>query len=300
MFICGRINRGWSLPASLLILAFSLSACGPRASGQEKRYDLKGKLVSIDEKGRQLIIAHEPIPDFMEAMTMPFSVKEGWPFKDMQPGDTIQATLVVDGATTWLENVMWSRQTDDPTAAADAASSTDPKPGDEVPDFTLVNQDGKAISLRGYRGRALALTFVYTRCPLPDYCPLMSERFATIEKSLATEPDLYAKTHLLSITVDPEYDRPEVMREYGRLYAGKGGGPSFSHWEFATGSLDQVKNAARYFGLTYWQEAGQIIHNLRTAVIAPDGKLLKLYQGNQWKPEDILSDLESLKSANSD
>jgi protein SCO1 len=272
----------------IVVLIVASASCRHR-SEPAQRYELKGKVVNVDKRGAVVTISHEDIRGYMDAMTMPFALKDPSLLDVMNEGDGVQATLVVSGARSWLEDVIVTRQTVDPSNV-NSANSSEPKPGDEVPDFALVNQDGKRISLREYRGRAVALTFIYTRCPLPDYCPLMTEHFGEIEKALAAEPEMYAKTHLLSITVDPEFDVPRVLRNYAVESAGR---PSFSHWEFATGTSDQVKQIATYFGLQYFKENDQIIHSLRTAVIAPDGKLVDFYHGNLWKPLDIIRELRA-------
>jgi protein SCO1/2 len=281
---------------SLLVCALlcsGLAAC--RKPVEQRRYDLKGKVVSVDLQGHQVTVAHEDIADYMVSMTMPFTVKDEQVLKNLAPDDGLQATLVVEGGRSWLENIVSTRLVASAEAGAAAPASPEPKPGDEVPDFSLTNQDGKRISFHQYRGRAVALTFIYTRCPLPDYCPLMTERFAQADKALKGDPDLYARTRLLSITVDPVYDRPKILREYASAYTSENGKPSFDHWEFATGTEEEIKRVATYFGMQYFQKDDQIIHSLRTAVIAPDGKLVKLYTGSEWKPEEILADLQALK-----
>ena len=179
----------------------------------------------------------------------------------------------------------------------------EPKAGDQVPDFTLVNQDGKPIRLSQYRGKGLALTFIYTRCPQPDQCTLMSNNFAAIEKELQPQPEVYRKTHLLSISFDPEYDTPKVLRSYGASHTGRYSDEGFKHWEFATGTADEVKRIADYFGIKSIKDSStgkeELVHSLRTAVIDPQGKLVKLYRGNEWKPADVAADLKSLaQSAN--
>ncbi len=278
----------------VIILFAGLSGCRNHRAPEGKRYDFTGKVVSVDERGHQVIISHEAIPGYMEAMTMPFTLKDEWAFNDLQPGDRVQATLVVADDRSWLEDLVITRETPDPAYVDKPESRVGPSPGEEVPDFALVNQDGKPTSLHNYRGRALALTFIYTRCPLPDYCPLMTRQFAEIEKALKDNAELYKKTQLLSITVDPEYDTPKVLRGYGQASMGTDSPDDFKHWEFATGTAEQVKKVAEYFGLNYWAEGAQIIHGLRTAVITPDGKVLKVYRGNDWKPADILKDLREI------
>jgi protein SCO1/2 len=291
-----EFNRSVTSALLSLVIAASLSvACRQPATGPVQRYPVKGKVVNVDKRGSAVTVAHEAIPGYMDAMTMPFKLKDPSLLDVMADGDRLQAMLVVSGTSSWLEEVVVIREEAD--AKMNSAMSREPRPGDEIPDFALVNQNGNRITVRQYRGRALVVTFIYTRCPLPDYCPLMTARFGDLEKALASEPALYAKTHLLSITVDPEYDTPRVLRQYGAKEMTGGQDnvpPPFAHWELATGSKEQVKAVATYFGMQYWPEGDQIIHSLRTAVIGPDGKLVKLYPGNEWKPEDILAELHNI------
>ena len=176
----------------------------------------------------------------------------------------------------------------------------EPKHGEEVPDFHLTNQDGSGIHLAQYRGKTLVLTFIYTRCPLPDYCPLMSENFRQIDMGLAKDPSLYSKTHLLSISFDTDYDAPKVLRSYGAGVTGRFANEKFEHWEFATGTSDEIKGITQYFSLQYYHntESGQdqMIHALRTAIIDSNGRFVKMYRGNQWKPDEILKEVQTLAS----
>jgi protein SCO1 len=290
------MNKKFFALWSLVLLLSWIAACGPRRSANEKRYDLKGKVVAVDKTARTATIAHEEIKGYMPAMTMPFSVKDDSDLEIMKPGDLISTTLVVDGPSVWIQDSAITEGA--PPGASDVDVPGEPKAGDAVPDFGLLNQDGKRIHLTQYRGKALALTFVYTRCPLPNFCPLMSEDFHQIDQELQKDPALYARTHLLSISFDPDYDTPKVLRSYGAAHTGRYANETFEHWEFAGGSPDEVKGVAQFFGLRYYHdtESGndQVIHTLRTAVIGPDGKLYKLYRGNEWKPEDVLHDLKTL------
>jgi len=268
-------------------------------SATEKHYDLKGKVVLVEKDQHLVTVAHEDIKDYMPAMTMPFAVGEDWWWifeLPLVPGDRINATLIVDGAKSWLEDVVIAKEGSD-SGAPVSGEGIGPKPGDEVPDYRLINQDGKAIRIHDYRGKALVLTFIYTRCPQPDQCALMSNNFAAIDQELQKEPELYAKTHLLSISFDPEYDTPKVLHSYGAAFTGRYSDETFAHWEFASGSTDEVKGIAQYFGMRYYldSETGnqQVIHSLRTAVIGPDSKVIKVYRGNDWKPDEIVSDLRA-------
>ena len=283
---------------STLVLGVS---CGPRRSANEKRYPLKGKVVEVDKADRTATITHEDIPGFMPGMTMPFKVKNDADLEMLKPGDQVTGQLVVDDLSSWIEitAIVESGSQLTPTSAVPG----EPKPGDDVPDFGLVNQDGRRIHLSQYKGKALALTFVYTRCPQPDQCTLMSNNFAAIDKQLQGDAATYDKTHLLSISFDPDYDTPKVMRSYGAGHTGRYSDEAFQHWEFLTGSKDEVKGIAQFFGLRYFHdtESGdeQVIHSLRTAVITPDGKVFKLYRGNEWKPEEIVADLKTLAAGKS-
>jgi protein SCO1/2 len=287
-----------------IVFIFALCLCLPfggackRRSANERRYPLKGKVVAVNQDDHTVTISHGDIPGYMPGMTMPFKVKSESDFAILKPGDEVTATLVVDDISSWIEitAVVEGGGNITPTTAVPG----EPKPGDEIPDFGLVNQDGQRIHLSQYRGRALALTFVYTRCPQPDQCTLMSTNFATIDRELQKQPDAYARTHLLTISFDPDYDTPKVMRSYGASHTGRYSDETFQHWEFATGSKDEVKGIAQFSGLRYFVDSSsgeeQVMHSLRTAVIDANGKLVKLYRGNEWKPEEVVGDLTSLAS----
>jgi len=278
-----------------LLFCLSLAACQPTPEPQGRRFEFKGTVVSVDKAQQTATISHEEVKGFMDAMTMPFKLKDAWPLDVMKPGDEVQATLVVTDASAWLEDVVVV-QKNAPAQTGTPASSALPRPGDAVPDFRLVNQDGKPVSLANYKGKALLLTFIYTRCPVPEYCSLMSNNFARLERELQKDPTLYARTHLLSVSFDPAYDTPKVLRSYGAATTGNYDKETFAHWEFVTAADDEIKKMAQFFGLTYVPEKGEFIHSLQTALVAPDGKLFKLYSGNEWKPEDVLGDMRGLLS----
>jgi protein SCO1/2 len=252
----------------------------------EKRYELKGKVVSVDKAQRQATIAHEQIKGFMDAMTMPFNIGEDWALSALAPGQIVEATLVVQGDRSWLEGIRISQR-----EAFDGSEVSGPMPktGVEVPDFQLLNQDNKRIHLAQYRGRPLLLTFIYTRCPLPDFCPRTSRNFSEIHRGLQSIMPSSRRPHLLTISFDTDFDTPAVLREYAQRYMHP---PAFDQWEFATGSQDEIKKITGYFGLSYRQESGQITHNLMTALIGPDGKLARIYQGNSWTPNQVLAEFK--------
>ncbi len=284
---------------AISLLAVSLTGCQRQRqrSPTEKHYDIKGKVVTVEKDKHLVTVAHEDIKDYMPGMTMPFSVRDDWAFEVLVPGDQITAMLVVDGTQSWLENLVITKESADTTSPV-GGENIGAKPGDDVPDYRLVNQDGKVIRIQDYRGKALLLTFIYTRCQQPDQCTLMSNNFAAMDQELQKQSELFAKTHLLSISFDPEYDTPKVLRSYGAAFTGKYSDENFAHWEFASGTTDEVKGIAQFFGMRYYRDeqsgADQVIHSLRTAVIGPDGKIVKVYRGNEWKPDEVLKEIQVL------
>ena len=276
---------------SLLIICLCFAGSCRRSSANEKRYELRGKVVAVERDKSQVTISHEDVKGYMPAMTMPFTVPSETDLQILAPDDQVTATLVVDGSRTWLEDLVISRQSGNPAAMPAVIVA---KEGDEVPNFTLRNQDDREIRLHNYRGKALLLTFIYTRCPVPDYCTLMSNNFAQVDRDLGQDAELYAKTHLLSVSIDPEYDVPKVLRSYGAAHTGRYENETFTHWEFAAGTKDQVKDIAGYFGLTYFPDKDQIIHGLRTVIVTPDGKVAKIFSGNEWRPEDAVEELKKV------
>ncbi|HEX8178477.1 MAG TPA: SCO family protein [Pyrinomonadaceae bacterium] len=252
--------------------------------------------MSFDKGQRQVVISHEDVPGLMAGMTMGFTLKDETAYEVMRPGDRIQATLVVAGERSWLEDPAITQATPAAGSTLAPAATAEPQPGAPVPDFALTNQDGQPINLQHYHGRALVVTFIYTRCPLPDFCTRMSTNFAALNRAIQADAELQPFAHLLSITLDPAFDTPKVLRSYGAAHTENFAQEKFEHWELATGRPEEIKQLAQFFGLTYMQESDQIIHSLRTALVSPEGKLVKVYRGNEWQPADVLRDLHLLRA----
>jgi protein SCO1/2 len=278
------------------LLAFSV-ACNrgpsqPGATGQPaaKRYSLKGRVISVDKNAGTANIDNEPIAGFMDAMIMPYTIKPPSTLDQLQPGDSITADVVVEPDKYWLENVKVTGHSKAP-AGTPTATVHIPNPGDLVPDFKLINQNGKRISRHQYRGQTLLLTLIYTRCPFPDFCPRVSHEFAAIDGQVRADPARYGRTHLLSVSFDPTHDTPKVLRAYGFSCARSKDSGLFTHWEFSTIPPAELPKFADYFALTYKEEGGLITHSLSTAVISPDGKVFKWYHGADWRASDLLQDI---------
>ena len=291
-FISRTIFRSaFAFTLSIAFAALNASCTGKHL--EEHRYDLKGKVISVDRTNGTVTVDHDDIAGYMPAMQMPFPLHDPDALKDIDSGDTVQATLVVTDDGYWLENPFITKGRIGDPIAATIGGGLEPQPGAEVPDVKLVNQDGKPITTGKLKGRALVVTFIYTRCPMPDQCPLMSANFAQLNAEIEKDSDLRKRTHLVSVTLDPEHDRPQVLKDYGTAYAGG----NFDNWDFATGDPEQVRRLAEFFGLMYKTEKGQLIHS---AIVAPDGKLYKIYRGNEWKPADVMQDVRALPAGRGD
>lgn len=293
--------------ALIIFSAFLLSSCQQATTqntspGEVKRFDLKGKVVSVDREKKKAKIDHEAIPGYMDAMTMDFPIHEDWVWNDLVPGSEIRAQLVVDSSGTdpyWLEKI-GIIATAQPGQAVPPVDEHFAQLGKDVPDFELTNQDGKRISMKDFRGKTLALTFIYAQCPLPDYCIKMSVNFSDAAKRIIAEPEAKDRFRLLSISFDPARDTPAKLREYGVGYFGQGTKPDFDVWQLAVGSDKEVRAIADFFGLRYevdQNDKTKINHSLRTAIISPEGKVTKILPGNEWTTNDLLREMKAASSS---
>jgi protein SCO1/2 len=262
-------------------------------SGQVKQYAVKGIIVGTDPAHSEVTVDSETIPGFMDAMTMPYKVKDPNILQDLHPGDHMTGTLLVADSGTLLDQIVITAQAQ-PDYKPQAQYHV-PAPGDAVPDFRLTNQSGRKINFSQFHGKTLLVTFIYTRCPLSDYCPRMSRNFASIDKSLQADPALYNRTRLLSISFDPAYDSPAVLRSYGEAYTGNYTREKFEHWDFAAPAKTDLPKLLEFFDVGATPgENHTITHSLSTAVIGPDGKVAQWYPTNDWKPEDVLDELKKV------
>jgi protein SCO1/2 len=282
-----------------LICAFTLAAAlsaltlGHRniasatSPGRVQAFEVKGQVRGIDQADKTIRIAHEEIPNYMPAMTMSLPVKDATLLKDLCSGDNVQFELLVTSDDSWIARIE-KVPSDAPTTQTVAKATPSLgdleaeriQTGEVVPDFKLTNQDGQPIRLSDFRGKAVVLSFIYTRCPLPNFCPLISKNFAELQERLSKEfPNKY---QLLTITMDPEFDRPEVLKEYAARYEANP-----SDWTFATGDTATINFVAGLVGLYFEKENGLISHDLRTALIGQDGSLVHLWKSNVWTPYEV-------------
>jgi protein SCO1 len=291
------------LQACALFAILALAGChgGPKPDSQSsadssyKLYKLRGKVVSTSAATGEVTLDHEAIPGFMDAMTMPYKLKDANILSELHPGDVITGDLLVSqgaDAGVLLDHIVVVGQ-----AKPDYKPKVSyhvPAPGDVVPDFKLRNQDGQTIHLDQFRGRELLVTFIYTRCPLPNFCPRVTHNFADMNRQLAVHPALYNKTHLLCVSFDPDNDTPERLRAYGATYIGSDAKAAFAHWEFAVPERPVLTKMAQYFDVGITQAAdGSITHTLSTTLIGADGKVVRFYPGNEWTVDQVMADVKT-------
>lgn len=298
MSFAERTMGVWCGAGAMAALSLSLlSGChgaGKGAGDQApEKHFVRGNIIAVNLPSQSILLAHEAIPGFMPAMTMEYRVADPAVMSEVHQGDRITAELLNDKDAAGPRNLRLTEVDVIGQARQDAMPTVQyhvPQPGDAVPNFKLLNQSDKTISLDQFKGKVLLLTFVYTRCPLPDYCIRMSRNFANIDKSLQADPALYAKTHLLTVSFDPKYDTPKVLRSYGGAYTGRYSKETFAHWDFAAPSVPELTKMEQWFdvGVNTAPVPGQIQHSLATAIIGADGKVLAFYPTNEWTVDEAL------------
>ena len=290
------VSRSMILFSCALALAGCRSA-GPAseapnaAAGTVATYQLKGIVVASDAAKGEVSIDAQAIPGFMGAMIMSYKLAQPGIATELHPGDQVTARLRVSNSDSSLDQIDVIAQAKPDYKPARVYNV--PKPGQAVPDFKFLNQSGKTIGIEQFRGKVLLVTFIYTRCPLPDYCIRMSRNFATIQQQLAANPRLYNQTHLLSVSFDPAYDTPKVLRNYGNLYTGEHAEQAFSHWDFAVPPASELDTVDEFFDVGVSSGSNNTLtHSLSTVVIAPDGRIVRWYPNNDWAPSAVLEDVK--------
>ena len=264
---------------ALIALLVALPACS--GAGDVRRFALTGVVVGHDGAASRVIVEHEAIASLMPAMTMPFELAAASP--PVRQGDRITATLVVSATRSWLEDVKITSAA--AAAAPGTSTSSRATPGAPVPAFQLVDQDGRTFTTADLGGRVLVITFIYTRCPLPDFCPLMVRHLERIRRR-ATDEGIGSRVALLGITLDPAFDTPPVLRAYGE--SALAGANRFEQWTLATGTAEQIGAVVRFFGVDSRSGDGLVTHTLATAVVTHDGRVMRTFPSNSWRPDEVL------------
>ena len=269
----------------LLAPLLLLSGCS-----NAKEYPLVGQVLAVDTNQQVITVKHQDVVGFMPGMTMPFKVKDAKELDGRKPGDLISATLVVEDSLGYLADIKKTGEAPLP-AGEPVPRLAMIEPGTEVPDTTLIDQEGRTKRVSEFRGKTIAVTFVYTRCPLPDFCPRMDRNFKAAQDLLRSDATLASRVHLLSVSFDPDYDTPQIMAAHARRV---GADPAV--WSYLTGERKSVDLLAGAFGVSIMREdqpMQEIMHNLRTAVIDANGRLVTVLNGRDWTPEDLLSALRA-------
>lgn len=291
----GTWKTALGLGSALLLLA------GCR---NEKIYDVRGVVIEIRATNNEALIRHEKIPDYMEAMTMPFDVKDPALLVGLKSGDVVQFKLHVEPKDSWATSFNVLSNTgpqqglvparpvlNDPNAVSFYKDVPELKVGDVLPDYQLTNQFGQSIQLAQFRGKVLVFNFFFSRCPIPDFCPREADNLSRVMRTLKADPTVSTNWHLLSVSFEPEFDTPKVMESYARRHQ-----YDPERWTFASGAYEQVQPLGSHFGLYFGRNVtpDNQNHNLRTVVLDRQGKVVEIIIGNRWTPTQVI---EAVKKA---
>jgi len=260
-----------------------------------------------------VVVRHEEVPNYMPAMTMPFEAKITDELKGLAVGDQVEFRMTVTDNDVWIDQIKKTgtgasatagNTNSSPAVSSSSTSNSDQAPttntgpyqivrdldplqiGDRLPEYHFTNEQGQAVNTLDFKGRAVAITFIFTRCPLPNFCPRMSTNFEEAQRKLLAMQNAPTNWHLLTISFDPEFDTPVILKSYAQRYKADP-----RHWNFLTGPPAATAEIADQFGQRFWREEGSINHNLRTAVIDANGRVQQMFQGNTWTVDDLVSEL---------
>lgn len=273
----------------------AISSATPAQSTNQRIFQVNGVIKSIAPAQKEIEIKHEEIPGYMPAMTMPFDVKDTNELNGLQAGQAITFRLTATDTEGWVDNIHVV------DGASLAIPATNPPPirfvqplqtGEALPEYHLTNQLDQTIATTQFKGQALAITFLFTRCPFPTFCPRLAHDFEEAQQKLLNLQGGPTNWHLLTVSFDPEFDRPSILKSYAEAH-----GYDPAHWTFATGDLANVAALGDLFGLAFWRDTtGSITHNMRAAVIDRNGRLQKVFEGKDWTSAELVAEI--VKAAN--
>lgn len=283
----------WGRIAVLLCVTFAIGGCDrpPTADSSARSYEVRGIVRGFAPDRSTVSIEHEDIPGFMPSMTMPFSVKDQKEIASLKIGDAISFRMTVTDKDLFLDRVKKIPASDvhvaEPTPTANVSDPTARlREGDVVPFFGLTNQDGARVTADTFRGQPFVLTFIFTRCAVPTFCPRISKNFTELQEAIKADAALAEKARLLSVTLDPQFDTPEILKGYAQYQKA-----DLHIWTFATGEPAEIDKLTQSFAVLVQPEGGTISHGLATALIGPDGSVVKIWRGNAWTPSEVIDEL---------
>lgn len=274
---------GYLLAVFVLMLAGSAFAMPMASAASTNSYAASGVVIRIAPGGHTATIHNQTIPGYMMEMTMDFPVRNTNELTGIAPGDKITFNLVVTKSDSWIRDIHRTGHSDEATTNTAPPMTVELNAGDLLPDGTLTDEDGRQIHFSDFRGQALAFTFFYTRCPLPNFCPLMNRNFANARDLISSTPGAPTNWEYLSISFDPQNDTPAMLTSYASLFRGQNQG----HWLFAAASTNTLATLAPALDLMVFHESDSISHNLRTVVLDPKGRIYRQFDGNQWTARDL-------------
>jgi len=274
--------------------ATSASSAPVAPSTNQRTFQVKGVVKSIKPAQKEIEIKHEEIPDYMPAMTMPFDVRDTNELTGIQPGQTVAFRLIVTDTDGWIDHIKPLGPAPGTASSSSTLNSAPPvrvveplQLHEPLPEYHLTNQFGQTISTTQFKGNALAITFLFTRCPFPTFCPRLASDFEEAQQKLLTLQGGPTNWHLLTISFDPEFDRPEVLKSYAEAHH-----YDPAHSTFATGDLADVSAFGDLFGLAFWHDStGSITHNMRAAVIDANGRLQRVFEGKDWTSAELVAEI---------
>ncbi len=280
-------RQQYILTSALLLLVL------PHGLAADRQYPVKGMVLELDPANRSFVVSHETIPGVMEAMAMPFDVRDSRELEGLTPGTAVEFTLVVGDRSAYaagIRAISYLPVEQDPLAARRLSllrriggGNRQPaplSPGDQVPDFALVDQERRPVTRAAMSGKVVAVTFIYTRCALPQFCARVTNDFSVLQRRFREE--LGRDLVLLTITFDPQRDDPAALARYAAQWDADP-----DAWRFLTGNVSEVRRVAAMFGVDHFPDEGQMNHSLRTAIVDRDGRLVANVEGNRFTPEQL-------------